>query len=129
MGAIPERLQSGYRGCESGWGAVCGGWDCGWGWCWGVEILFGQSEGWSLCGEGVHPLPSSDSLSWGGGGADARRRWGSGVVSCTPSSQPRVDWGGHRGRGASARGPVQLRGEGAPSSWCELGEGVFGKQA
>ena len=56
-GAIPQRLQSGYRGCKSGWGAVGGGWDCGWGWCWGVEILFGQSEGWGLCGEGVHPPP------------------------------------------------------------------------
>ena len=37
------------------------------GWCWGVGIFLGQSEGWSLRGEGVPPLPSSDSPGGGGG--------------------------------------------------------------
>ena len=37
-GAVPERLQSGYRGRESGWGAVTGGWKCGRGWCWGMGM-------------------------------------------------------------------------------------------
>ena len=34
-GAVPERLRSGCRGCDSGGGggAVTGGWKCGWGWC------------------------------------------------------------------------------------------------
>ena len=40
-GAIPERLQSGHGGCESGWGAVTGGWKCGWGWCWAMRMPLG----------------------------------------------------------------------------------------
>ena len=42
MGAVPERLQSGHRGCESGWGrqflavgAGVGVWECLWGRVWG----------------------------------------------------------------------------------------------
>ena len=44
--AVPERLQSGHEGCESGWGwAVTGGWTCGWGGCWGMGMPLGQSQG------------------------------------------------------------------------------------
>ena len=44
IGAVPEHLQSGRRGCESGWGgggAVSGSWKCVWGWCWGMGMLVG----------------------------------------------------------------------------------------
>ena len=66
---LQEQFQSACRavtrGCKSGWGVVTGGWECRWGWWWGVGILLGQSEGWSLRGEGVPHLPSSDSLGMG----------------------------------------------------------------
>ena len=61
IGAVPERLQSGHRGCESGWGAVSGGWTCGWGWCWGMGMPFGYRV--RAVGGGVPP-PSSDSLPY-----------------------------------------------------------------
>ena len=57
MGAVPERLQSGHGVCESGWGAVTGGWQCGWGWCWGMGMPFWGRVSAVGGGRGVPPPP------------------------------------------------------------------------
>ena len=64
IGAIPERLQSGHGGCESGWaggGAVTGGWKCGWGLVLGDGNAFGVESGpecWGGRGNPPCDIPS-----------------------------------------------------------------------
>ena len=54
--AVPERLQSGHRGCESGWGggggAVSGSWKCGWGP--GTSPHTHDASGWAVQKWGHH---------------------------------------------------------------------------
>ena len=47
-GSCPRIVQSSYGDCESGWGAVTGGWKCGLGRCWGVVVPLGKNQGWGL---------------------------------------------------------------------------------
>ena len=51
--AVAERSQ----GTQSGWGAVTGGWKCGWGGCRGMGMPLGESQGRRVGGEGGTPLP------------------------------------------------------------------------
>ena len=71
MGAVPERLQSGHGGCESGWGG--GGF-------WRLEKRLGLALGYGNAfgaesvqwGGGYPPPLSSDSLGGGWGGCWGR---------------------------------------------------------
>ena len=78
IGAVPERLQSGHRGCESGWGrrllavgnavgAGVGVWEC----LWGRVSAVGRGEG----GAPPPPPPFKRFPAWGcGRDADRGRR-------------------------------------------------------
>ena len=56
-GQFPSSNRAVTGDCESGWGAVTGGWRRSWGWRWGMGMPLGQGQGPSVGREGVPPPP------------------------------------------------------------------------